>query len=405
MFKALHFKNFRLFYFGFLFSNTGNMIQTVAISWLAYKITGSTFMVALLFFVKQLMMFLLSPIAGSLADSFKRINILIVTSSVSGVLGTALALLTINGEINSSYLIIYYFFDGFLMGIDMTTRQAFLKDIVRGRMFLSNAIALNSLLFNIARIIGPLLAGYLISIYPKNGEGICFLFNGLSFFALTASLLFMKNVRSIIVPSQSKMFKKIQEGFSYTVKFPRIKNVIILAGIVGLFGFPITVLLPDYCDVILGVEAKELGMLTTTTGVGAVVGGIILASRKNFETYQILISFSPFIYGVAIFSLAFTYNYYYALIAMFFIGLGQSLFFASCNSLIQNLADKNMVGRTVSLYITLFMGATTLGSIFSGKLAHFIGTSNTFLLCGIGCVLTVMAYLFNEYQLKAKAKA
>jgi MFS family permease len=402
MFKALYFRNFRLFYFGFLLSNTGNMMQTVAISWLVYRLTGSSLMVGLLFFTKQLMMFFLSPLAGSLADSYKRVHIMLTTSLLSGVLGLALGILTLQGHVTIHYLLVYYFFDGILMGVDMTTRQAFLKDMVRGKSFITNAIALNSLLFNIARIGGPLLAGYIITVYPKNGEGICFLINGISFFVVSAALMRMKNLRNEIYHSSIGIVKKIQEGFNYTRKHPRIKDIIVLSALLGLFGFPVTVLLPDFCKTVLLGDAQELGILTTLMGVGAVAGGLFLATRKNFETYQRLVVSAPYIYGGAILVLAFIQSYYLAIISMFFIGLGQALFFASCNSIIQILSSKNMVGRTVSLYIMLFMGATTLGSILSGKIAHYIGAPNTFLVSGIGCIVSLWYY---NFKIKPQSKS
>ena len=401
MFKALYFKNFRYFYFGFLLSNTGNMMQTVAISWLVYRLTDSTLMVGLLFFTKQLMMFFLSPIAGSLADSYKRVHIMLFTSLLSGIIGIALGVITIQGLVTTNYLLLYYFLDGILMGVDMTTRQALLKDMVRGKTFLTNAIALNSLLFNIARIIGPLLAAYIITIYKKDGEGVCFLINGASFFVVSIALLLMKNLRNEIYPSTISFAKKIQEGFNYTRKHPQIKDIIVLSALLGLFGFPITVLLPDFCKSVLLGDAQELGILTTLMGVGAVLGGIILATRKNFDTYQRLIVSAPYIYGGAILILAFVSNYYIAILSMFFIGLGQALFYASCNSVIQILSTKNMVGRTVSLYIMLFMAATTTGSILSGKIAHFIGAPNTFLVSGIGCIVSLWYY---NFKIKSQAK-
>lgn len=395
MFKALYFKNFRYFYFGFLLSNTGNMMQTVAISWLVYRLTESSLMVGLLFFTKQLMMFFLSPIAGSLADSYKRINIMLTTSILSGIIGVLLGYITLKGSINTQYLLLYYFLDGIFMGVDMTTRQAFLKDMVRGKNFITNAIALNSLLFNLARIGGPILAGLLITKYPEQGEGMCFLINGASFFVVSFALLCMKNLRNEIHTQKQNIFKKIREGFNYTRKHPRIKDIIILTALLGLFGFPVTVLLPDFCSTILHGEAKELGWLTTAIGVGAVLGGVILATRKNFDTYQRLILFAPYVYGGAIILLFFITNFYWALVSMFLIGTGQALFFASCNSVIQILSNKNMVGRTVSLYIMLFMGATTLGSILSGKIAHFIGAPNTFLLSGLGCIVAIFWYKYQ----------
>jgi predicted MFS family arabinose efflux permease len=212
----------------------------------------------------------------------------------------------------------------------------------------------------------------------------------------------MKNLRNEIYPSSISFAKKIQEGFNYTRKHPQIKDIIVLSALLGLFGFPITVLLPDFCKTVLLGDAQELGILTTLMGVGAVAGGIFLATRKNFDTYQRLIVSAPYIYGGAILLLAFVSNYYIAILSMFFIGLGQALFYASCNSVIQILSTKNMVGRTVSLYIMLFMAATTTGSILSGKIAHFIGAPNTFLVSGIGCIISLWYY---NFKIKPESKS
>lgn len=402
MIKALYFKNFRLFYAGFFMSNTGNMIQTVAVSWLMYRMTDSSLMVGLLFFLKQLMMFIMSPIAGSLADSYKRRHILLATTITSGLLGVGLGVLTLAELATPMLLLLYQTLDGISMGVDMTTRQAFIKDMVRGKSFIANAIALNSLLFNIARITGPILAGFIIAYFPGYlGEGICFTFNGLSFFSVTIALLLMKGLRQEVNQLKLRLIENIRAGIRYTRKHERINDLIYFTAALGLFGFPITVLLPDFSSQILNGGAQELGSLTTTIGIGAVVGGIILATRKNFDTYQLLIITAPYIYGGAILSLYFISNFHVAAMLFFLVGLGQALIFASANSIIQLLADVSMVGRTVSLYIMLFMGATTVGSLLAGKLAELIGTGPTFFFCGVGCVLSVAGYTLKS-QLRIK---
>ena len=353
-------------------------------------------MVGLMFFIKQLMMFIMSPIAGSLADSYKRRHILLITTISGSIFGLALGIITLNELVTPMILLLYQVLEGTVHGVDMTTRQAFIKDMVRGKSFIANAIALNSLLFNIARITGPIAAGIVIAYFPGYlGEGICFTYNGFSFFSLTIALLFMKNLRQEVNEVKIKLFKNIQAGIRYTRKQERIRTIIFLTAALGLFGFPITVLLPDFCSQNLGKGAQELGVLTTTIGVGAVLAGILLATRKKFETYEILVRSAPYLYGGAILSLFFVSNYLVALVLFFLIGVGQSLTFTSANSIIQLLSDVKMVGRTVSLYIMLFMGATTVGSLLAGKLAELVGTGPTFLICGLGCIVSVIAYSFK----------
>lgn len=389
---------------GFFMSNTGNMIQTVAVSWLMYRLTDSSLMVGLLFFLKQLMMFIMSPIAGSLADSYKRRYILLATTITSGCLGVALGVFTLYEMITPILLLAYQTLDGLSMGVDMTTRQAFIKDMVRGKSFIANAIALNSLLFNIARITGPILAGFIIAYFPGYlGEGICFTFNGISFFSVTIALLLMKGLRQEVSQIKFRLVENIRAGIRYTRKHERINDLIYFTAALGLFGFPITVLLPDFCSQILGGGAQELGSLTTSIGIGAVLGGIVLATRKNFDTYQLLVTTAPYLYGGAILSLFFVANFHVAAFLFFLVGFGQALIFASANSIIQLLADVKMVGRTVSLYIMLFMGATTIGSLLAGKLAELIGTGPTFFLCGLGCIFSVVFY-FLKSKMRTKRK-
>lgn len=341
-------------------------------------------------------MFIMSPIAGSLADSYKRKSILLITTVSGGIFGVTLGVITLNEMVTPLILLIYQIVEGTVHGVDMTTRQAFIKDMVRGKSFIANAIALNSLLFNIARITGPIAAGVVIAYFPGYlGEGICFLYNGLSFFSLTIALLLMKNLRQEVNVVKLKLIKNIKAGILYTRKQTRIKKLIYLTAAIGLFGFPITVLLPDFCSQNLDKGPQELGALTTAVGVGAVLSGIILATRKKFDTYELLVRTAPFLYGGAILALFFVSNYAVALALFFLIGVGQSLIFTSANSIIQLLADVNMVGRTVSLYIMLFMGATTLGSIVAGKLAELFGTGVTFFICGLGCIFSMMTYTFK----------
>lgn len=391
-----------MFYGAFFMSNTGNMIQTVALTWLLFKLTDSSLSVGMLFFIKQLMMFLLSPIAGTMADARNRKQLLIITSVCSGVLGLILAAITLHGSITATLLFVYVGLEGVFMGIDMTTRQAFLKDLVRGKSFIRNAIALNSLLFNIARITGPVLGGIIIESYGnKQGEAFCFLLNGLSFFMVSIVLLRMKNIRFIRQNNRPPAHVQLRQGFSYTMRHPVIGTLITFTALLGFFGFPVNVILPEFSKNILLGDAKLLGLLTTSMGVGAVCSGLLLASRKQFNTYQKFMMSGPVLYGLAIVSMAWVTSSSAAIISMFFIGAGQSLVFTSSNSIIQTLAATNMVGRTVSLYIMLFMGATTLGSIFAGQVAETLGAPNTLVLCGLGCFAAYFFYVIRyRYQHK-----
>jgi MFS family permease len=394
MFKALYFKNFRLFYAGFFLSNTGNMMQSVAVSWLVFKITDSTLMVGTLFFVKQLMIFILSPIAGSFADTYKRSHILLTTSLLSGITGLLLSLFTFKGSMTITYLLGYQMLEGILTGVDLTSRQAFLKDMVRGKSFIRNAIALNSLLFNMARISGPLIAGYIMTdSHGYSGEATCFLINGISFLMVSVSILLMKNLRNETVRLKENVYQKIIQGFKYTHKQYDIRDMIMLTAIMGFFGFPLSILLPDIAKNSLAGGSKELGFMTTFIGVGAVIGGVFLANSKKFTTYHRYIIAGSFIYGLSILSCVLIDHLLVACTAMMMIGLGQSMVFTSGNSIIQTLAANNMVGRTMSIYIMLFMGATTVGIFTAGHVAERYGTSLVLTYSGWGCIASILLYM------------
>ncbi len=275
--RALKHKNYRLFFGGQIISLTGSWMQQVALSWLVYRMTGSAFILGLVSFSSQIPILILSPIAGVLIDRMNKHRIIIATQTLLMLQAFLLTFLVFSNVVEVWQIILLNIFSGIVNAFDLPARQSFIVEIVEKREDLGNAIALNSSIFNSARLVGPSIAGILISAV---GEGICFLINGLSFIAVIVALLAMKIKAHHIEAKHSDMLQGFKKGINYTFGFIPIRAILLLIALISIVGMPYTILMPVFAKEILHGGPHTLGFLMGAIGIGALCGAFYLASRK-----------------------------------------------------------------------------------------------------------------------------
>lgn len=387
IFRAFKYRNYRLFFTGQGLSLIGTWMQRIALGWLVYKLTDSAFLLGVVSFSSQIPTFLFASLAGVISDKYNKHKIIVLTQIFAMVQAFVLALLTLTDNINIWYIIILSIMLGFINAFDMPTRQSFVVDLIEDKKDLSNAIALNSSIFNTARLIGPTIAGILISLF---GEGICFLINAISYFAVITALLLMKIKPVSKKARKEKFLKGLKEGIKYAYNFIPIRTLLILLAVMSLVGMPYTVLMPVFARDILHGNANTLGFLLGGAGVGALIGAIYLASRKSVLGLGRLIVKTGSIFSVGLIIFSFSRSLFISLPIMLFTGFGMMLLMASTNTLLQTLVDDDKRGRVMSLYVMAFMGSAPIGSLIAGTLASRIGAPYTVLIGGIICLLTAL---------------
>jgi MFS family permease len=378
--RALHYRNYRLFFGGQGVSLIGTWMQQIAISWLVYRLTGSPFLLGLIGFSGQLPTFVLAPFAGVFADRFDRRKVLVLTQALSMLQAVILAVLTFTGFVAIWHLIALGLFIGLVNALDIPVRQSFVIDLVENKQDLGNAIALNSVMFNSARLVGPSIAGVLIALF---GEAVCFLLNGISYLAIVVALLAMK-VRPRDSESGGQPFLHgLAEGARYTFGFPPIRDIILFLGLISLMGTSYLVLMPVFARDVLHGGAYALGFLMGATGIGALVGALFLASRKSVRGLGRFLVAAPVILGASLVIFSFSRSMILSLIMMFGAGFGMIVHMASSNTVLQTIVEEDKRGRMMSFYAMAFMGMATFGSLLAGSLAHSLGAPATLVICGL----------------------
>jgi MFS family permease len=308
-----------------------------------------------------------------------------------------LATVVLTGQAAVWNLIVLSMALGTINALDMPTRQSFVVEMVEDREDLSNAIALNSSLFNSARLIGPTVAGILVATI---GEGLCFLINGLSFIAVIACLLAMTLTPKGPSIQHSDFVKGMKEGISYSFGFLPIRYIVLLLTYSSLVAMPYAILLPVFAKDVLHGGASTLGFLTTGVGTGALVGAIYMASRKNVLGLGKIIVWASFLFGLGLILVSFTSMLWLSMLTMSLAGFGMVSMMASCNTFLQSMADDDKRGRVMSFYVMAFLGLSPFGSLLYGGLANTIGTPLTFLIGGALCIVgaAVFAWKFSSIR-------
>jgi MFS family permease len=382
--RALRHRNFRLFFCGQSVSLVGTWMTRLATSWLVYRLTGSSFLLGVVSFAGQIPTFLLGPVAGVWVDRWERRRVLLVTQWLAALQSLMLARLTLSGRVTISEIVWLSVLQGLINAFDLPARQSFLVQMVGGRTDLGNAIALNSTMVNGARLLGPALAGITIAAV---GEGYCFLIDGLSYFAVIASLLVMKLEVQPARKSDGSMLVQLKEGWRYVSTFAPIRTVMILFAMISFMGVPYTVLMPIFASKILHGGPNTLGFLMGAAGVGAVIAAVSLAARQSVRGLYKVIPAAAALMGGGLIAFSFSRNLWLSLALMSVTGFGMMQEYAASNTVIQTIVEDDKRGRVMSYWTMAYMGASPFGSLLAGSLAPVIGAPGTVLLCGIGCVL------------------
>lgn len=380
-FRALRHRNFQLFFAGQFISLTGTWMQNVAQSWLVYRLTGSVVLLGMIGFASQIPVFLLAPIGGTTADRYNRHKILILTQSVAMVLAFILAFLTLTGNIQIWHLFVIAAGFGIANAFDIPTRQAFAVDMV-GRDDLINAIALNSSMFNGARIVGPAIAGVLVAAV---GEGWCFFANAVSYIAVIAGLLMMK-ISPILVPRTVSAFSHIAEGFRYVATTKPIRALLLLLGLVSLVGMPYAVLMPVFADQYLGGGSSTLGFLMGASGTGALIAALMLAARKHVFGLGRWVAFACAGLGVGLVLFSVSRSLWLSAAMLVIVGFSMMTQMSASNTLVQAMIPDHLRGRVMSVYSMMFMGMAPFGALLAGMLAGYIGPPETIAFGGLVCI-------------------
>jgi MFS family permease len=384
IFRALAHRNFRLFVSGQLISLMGTWMQQMAMSWLLYRLTHSPFALGLMSFVSNGPGFIISPLAGALADRVDRRKLLVITQTLAMVQALILAFLTLGGQVQVWQLFALGGLMGLVTGTDTPVRQAFVTDMLEDRRDLSNAISLNASVFNGARLIGPALAGVAIALW---GEGWCFLLNGFSYIAVIIALLSMRLKPMAPVLHPNGYWASLREGFVYVSRTPALRNILGLVALVSLVGLPYSVLVPVYVRTVLHGGPDTLGFLMGSVGAGALLGALYLASRPDALGLEKLIYRAPALFGLALIAFSQSRILWLSMGLSFLLGLGMMMQLASSNILLQTLAEESKRGRVMSLYAMSFLGMMPFGGLIVGALATHLGLTPTLILGGCFCLL------------------
>jgi MFS family permease len=383
IFRALYHRNYRLFFGGQGISLIGTWMQQIAMSWLVYHLTNSAFLLGVVGFSSQICSFIFSPFAGVFSDRWNRHHMLVATQTFAMIQALILAFLTLTHRVTINQIILLSIVLGLVNAFDMPTRQSFVVEMVERREDLGNAIALNSFLFNGARLVGPSIAGIFISLL---GEGMCFLVNGISFLAVIIALLAMKIQSAKKDPEKTRVLKRLKEGFIYAYGFLPIRNILLMLGWTSLVGMAYTTLMPVFAKDILHGNSQTFGFLMAASGMGAAIGAIYLASRKSVIGLLRIIGVASGIFGLSLIAFSFSHNLWLSLILMLLVGFGMMVQMASSNTVLQTVVDDTKRGRVMSLYAMSFLMGP-FGSLLGGSLASKIGAPYTIIISGASCLL------------------
>ena len=382
--RAFRYRNYRLFFVGQGISFIGTWMHRIAMSWLVYRVTGSKTLLGTVIFASLFPAFLLAPFAGVLSDRLDRRKIIIVANTFAALQALSLALLTFFDVVTVWEIIVLSVLLGVAAGFDIPVRQSFVVEIVEKRGDLANAIALNSSLFNIARVIGPALAGVVVA---AAGEATCFLINALSYLAAIGALLAMRTSLRKAKKTAMPVFRGLKEGFSYAFNSKIIRPLLLFLAMLSLFGMPYFALMPVFAKDVLHGGSRTYGFLIGASGIGSLFGAAFLASRRNSLGLVKLISIAGIIFGLGMIAFAFSQFYRLSMLIVPFCGFGLLVAMASSNTVMQSVVDEDKRGRVMSLYTMSFMGMASFGSLFAGIAAERIGAPATVTICGSACVL------------------
>jgi MFS family permease len=389
MLRALKYRNYRLFFAGQGISLIGTWMQMAALGWLVYRLTGSSFYLGLVAFCTQIPVLLGSLIGGDFADRWSRRRIIIITQILAMIQAFLLAAMIAFDSITMTRIILLSIFLGAINAFDMPTRQAFVPEMVDDDSDLPNAIALNSMIFNIARQIGPVVAGFLIA---RVGEAVCFFLNAVSFLAVIYSLAAMRHTRTSGVKHNGAMLTGIKDGLSYSFNFMPIRSILLYTAAMSLVAMPYSVLMPVFAKTILHGGPQTYGALLWSTGIGAFIGAAFLARRKTVHGLDMVVLFAAGVFAVGIIGFSLSKNFWLSLVLIALPGFGVMVQMASINTILQTIVDDDKRGRVLSLHVMAFIGTMPLGHLLAGIAAQHFGAPNTLLFSGLLSIVVMILF-------------
>jgi len=399
LFRALLSKNFRLFFIGQGISLIGTWMQQTAMSWLVYRLTKSSLLLGTTAFFGQIPNLFISPFIGVFLDRFNKHKILITTQSLALLQALILSILTLTNKIEVWHIVLLSLFLGIINSIDAPSRQSFVVEMVDRKEDLGNAIALNSFLFNSARLIGPTISGITVALI---GEGMCFLINAISYLAVIFALFLMKLKPRKFESSSNNLFNDFKEGINYSFNFIVIRYVLIFIAISSIVSSFYNVLMPIFASNIYHGGPQTLGFLMSAVGSGAIIGAIYLAGRKSVIGIENIIVYSLGSAGIGLILFSLSKNLIFAIFILIIVGTSFMLNSVCSNTLVQTVIDDHIRGRVMSLYVMFFMGSMPIGSFIGGFLGNIIGPTYTVFLGGVICILSSFIYFSRLNLLKEK---
>ncbi len=388
--RALRYYNFRLYFSGQAISLIGTWMQRIAVSWLVYNLTHSAFMLGLVAFAGQIPVLFLSPYAGAYVDRHSRYKTLLFTQIASMIQAGLLALVVWIGNYNVTIIILLSVLLGAINAFDTPSRQSFMIVLVENKEDLPNGIALNSSMVTLARLLGPAVAGILLSSY---GEDVCFLINFLSFIAVIVSLLFMKINIPLRPKNTEPIWTGLQEGFKYIKGNMGLRSVIFLTAIMSLLVMPYTTLLPIYAASVFKGDVTTFSWLNSISGLGALLGAVYMATRKPGSKYLKIIAYSALLFSIGLILFSYMKNFKLALLFIMVAEGGMLTEISSSNTYIQTHVDERMRGRVISYYVMAFLGMQPIGGLLIGTMAHLTNAPLTVLSEGMCGVIAALLFL------------
>ena len=382
--RALRHRNFRLFFGGQSISLVGTWMTRIATSWLVYRLTGSALLLGTVSFAGQIPTFLFAPFAGVWVDRLDRRQVLVWTQTLSMVQSFALAALTLSHHIAIHWILALSVMQGIINAFDMPGRQAFMVKMVEDRRDLSNAIAINSSMVNVARLIGPSLAGMLIAV---TSEGWCFLIDGISYIAVIASLLMMRLHAPVVERRTTSTLTELKAGWTYVSEFLPVRTILLLFAVISLMGMPFVVLMPIFAARVLHGGPHTLGFLMGAMGVGALVSALSLAARKSVLGLVRMIPIAAAVFGLGLIGFGLSRVFWLSMIMVLIAGMGMMQGMAGSNTIIQTIVSEDKRGRVMSYYTMAFVGMAPFGSLLAGTLAHAVGAPWTVIANGSAVLL------------------
>jgi MFS family permease len=396
---ALKYRNFKLFYGGQFISITGNYIQIVAQAWLVYRLTGSATLLGLVAFSGQISVFVLAPISGVVADTKSRRNILFVTQIAPMLLTFTLAVLTLTSRVQVWHVFLIAALLGVVNAFDFPVRQAFVAELVTKEDLMS-AVTLNSSMINSARTIGPGIGGLLVATI---GEGWCFLANALSYIAVIIGLLMIRTESQPRKPAQH-VRAGIVEAFTFVRHTGPIGGILVLLGLISFMGLRYEILMPVYTREMLHGGPKQFGLLMGASGIGAILGSLVLAMFGNLRTLGDWVGSAAAGFGASLVLLSFSHSFSLSLAAMLLIGFTMVTQLDASNTLVQRIVPDELRGRVMAIWTMMLSGLAPFGSLLVGVLAQHFTARRTFAAGGMACIMGAMAFGFSLPILQREAR-